>query len=882
MRRVVLWVLRWGVQLALALRYRVTVVGAAAVRARGRRGIIFLPNHPALVDPLIVVTFLHRDFQVRPLADRDQIDRPIVRWLARQVGVVPIRDVKAYGQEAAADVAAAQATLREELGRGGGGGVYPSGHLMRGPTEMLRGNSGAHALVQSARDARVVLVRTTGVWGSCSSKASGRPIDLRRQFWRRVGDVLLSFVFFVPRRHVRIELREVERSALCTERRAFNAQLQAYYNEVVSPNLYVAYRLGERPVRRVLPEPAWRGVEASAASVAPATRAAVLGQLREMSGVAALSDSDRLAHDLGLDSLARSELLLWIGREFGHRLEDPEALETVADVLQAAAGAGTSRRDQDLIAPPGRWQRQGRGAALALPAGTRLGEVFLATARRRRGDYIIADQRSGALTYRKLLTGILLLSERIAALPGERVGIMLPASVGATVAYWATLFAGKTPVMVNWTTGVRNVEHILELTQTEKVLTARELVSRLEHQELDLRALQSRFVYLDDVRAGISTAQQLVALVKATLGARGLDPGRIPDQIVILMTSGSETRPKGVPLTQRNVLTNIRDVLDMVAVYDTDRLLGFLPPFHSFGLTATTVLPTVLGVPTAYYPNPTEAALLGRMVETYGITFMLGTPSFLGAILRAATAPEVLGSLRLAVTGAEKCSPQVYDALRRKAPQAVVLEGYGITECSPVVSVNDPQKPKEGTIGKVLRSFEHVIVDAETDEPVQRGARGVLLVRGPCVFEGYVDETRESPFVAVAGKTWYRTGDLVTEDEDGVLTFQGRLKRFVKIGGEMVSLPAIEAALWEHFADESDEGPPLAVVARETDHQAEIVLFTTRETERQGVNRLIRGAGLSAIHNVAAVRQVDEIPLLGNGKTDYRALEGRLDEGGAD
>ena len=164
----------------------------------------------------------------------------------------------------------------------------------------------------------------------------------------------------------------------------------------------------------------------------------------------------------------------------------------------------------------------------------------------------------------------------------------------------------------------------------------------------------------------------------------------------------------------------------------------------------------------------------------------------------------------------------------------------------------------------------------DTGQPADTGAVGVLLVRGPCVFPGYLGDTAASPFVEFAGKQWYRTGDLVCEDTDGILTFRGRLKRFVKLGGEMVSLPAIEAVLERHYAAEADEGPVIAVEATPSEDQPEIVLFTTRDADRQTVNRQIRDAGLSPLHNVTRVIRVEQIPVLGTGKTDYRALRDGL------
>ena len=206
-----------------------------------------------------------------------------------------------------------------------------------------------------------------------------------------------------------------------------------------------------------------------------------------------------------------------------------------------------------------------------------------------------------------------------------------------------------------------------------------------------------------------------------------------------------------------------------------------------------------------------------------------------------------------------------------------MLEGYGITEGSPIVALNDEDHPQPGTIGRIMPSLRYLLQNVETGQPAAPGTTGMLLLRGPSIFDGYLGDA-PSPFVEIDGQSWYRTGDLVSQDDNGVLTFRGRLKRFVKIGGEMVSLPAIEAVLQQLPGTEHDDhdGPTLAVVAMENQERPELVLFTTHPLEREAINAGLRDAGLSGLHNIRRVVQLDAIPTLGTGKTDYRALQSRL------
>ncbi len=504
------------------------------------------------------------------------------------------------------------------------------------------------------------------------------------------------------------------------------------------------------------------------------------------------------------------------------------------------------------------------------PPGATLTEVFLSAARKNPSSVIVADQASGARTYRDLITAILALRPHVEPLPGESIGVLLPASVGAVVAYLTALFSGKTPVMVNWTTGARNIQHALELTGAKQVLTAKALVARLAQQGIDLRSIADRFVFLEELGARLTRWEKLSAAIRARFDWSSLAGVKVRSTAAILLTSGSEALPKAVPLTHENLLTNLRDVLSVYRLYSDDRLIGFLPPFHSFGLTVTMLLPLVAGVRSVYHANPTETWLLARLIEAYRCTLLVGTPTFLASLVRTAGAGQ-LETLRLAITGAERCPDRTYDAVAAACPNAVVLEGYGVTECSPIVSANREEAPQRGSIGQPLPSVKIAIIDAETGVDAAPGQAGILLVRGPSVFPGYLGAAN-SPFVQHAAEDWYSTGDLVVADETGVLTFRGRLKRFVKIGGEMISLPAIEGVLESAYGSESDDGPVLAVDSTADERHPELVLFSVRDLERAEVNRRIREAGLSPLHNVARVVRVDSIPVLGTGKTDYRAL----------
>lgn len=862
----------------LRLRYRIRVTGLEAVAARGTRGILFLPNHPALIDPAMVVSELHRRFQPRPLADRDQIDRPVVRSLAKVLRVIPMPDPAVYGQRSQAEVERAIAGCIEALKQGENILVYPAGRIMRQRTTDLAGNSAVETILREAPDIRVVLIRTTGLWGSGFGRASGHAPRLGALARRAVGALLANGIFFGPRRNVSIELAEPADLPRQADRDTLNRALEAFYNREAPPASYVPYTWWEAGGMHELPEPDSSRADSRMLDEIPAaTRELVMSHLREVTGRSRINPDDQLSRDLGLDSLALVDLAVWIENEFGFPVGDGGGLERVADVLLAARGEFGATVPTELKPVPTAWfDHNGPAGRAGVPSGATLLDVLIDQVRQGPNRAVLADPASGVKTYREAITAILVLKTEIEALAGDYIGIMLPASSGAGLVYFAVLAAGKIPVMVNWTVGIRNMTHSLDLLGVRHVLTAGALVQRLESQTEGLDTLKPRFVLLEDVGRRIGWRRKVAALVRSRVGwVAVLRSARRHETAVVLFTSGSESLPKAVPLTHTNVLTNLKDLCHVFEFRHDDRLIGMLPPFHSFGLVITTVLPLLSGVPVVYHPNPTEGATLARLIHAYRVTLLVGTPTFLNGIVRVVKSNE-LDSLRAVISGAEKCPEQLYRLVQKLWPQVSVVEGYGITECSPVVSVNDVTAPQPGTIGKVLPSVEYTIVEVNGGSRVERGQPGLLLVRGPSIFGGYLNFDGASPFVEFDGRPWYRTGDLVTEAADGVLTFAGRLKRFVKLGGEMISLPAIEDVLNRHYVHASDDGPVLAVEATPVELNPELVLFTIREVAREAVNRCLREAGLSALYNIRTVVKLDAIPVLGTGKTDYRALKERL------
>lgn len=879
----------------LALRYRVTVTGLDAIEDDGRP-ILFLPNHAALSDPMIVYSRLVR-FAPRPLSDEAQVDRPIIRSIMRLVRPVTIPSLKDQGRGAAAGVKEGLTRCAAALEAGDNLLFYPAGGLTRDGREHLGANSGAHRLLEAAPECRVVLVRTRGLWGSSFSYALAKP-DTLRGLATNALRLLANALFLMPRREVRITVEEVTDLPVAAGAKALNRYLEDWYEAEPETGALVPYYFWQGSTPQPLP------AKETAASASPPEadipeelRQKVYALLRETleedgGECPEFTPETRLAADMGIDSLGLTELSLALEELAGHPVTRLDALITVEDCVRAAAGLLGA--EEEAPEAPEAWfaadEKNAPETRLDIPDANDLAQTILRQARRNPEALILAEA-GAALTWQELWLRALALSLHLRReCPEARVGLMLPASTAACVGWLALLLAGKTPVMLNWTTGPANFGHCVRLSGIRRIVSARGLLDKLAAQGFDPQAAEdagASWLLLEEEAAKISPLAKIYALVRCRLALRGLERAALPKQAAehaaILFTSGSESAPKGVPLSHENILANCRDISRALVVTSHDRLLAMLPPFHSLGLTVNIALPLCFGIPTVLHPNPTEAARLARLCRRYRPTITAAPPTFLDGLLNQAR-PGDLDSLRLGVAGAEACPARVYEKFETLTGGAL-CEGYGVTECAPVVSVNRPEKPVAGSIGLPLPSVRVAIVTPE-GEPrrVPRGEAGMLLVSGPNVFAGYLRGPEDmaapaDPFVDFEGKRWYRTGDLVRQDAEGRLFFAGRLGRFVKLGGEMISLPQMEQVLLDYVSRRpaSDAaplaGPPLAVEALERDGQPELVLVAAVPLSPAEANQALRAAGLSALYAVRRALRVEALPLLGSGKTDYRTLK---------
>ncbi len=585
------------------------------------------------------------------------------------------------------------------------------------------------------------------------------------------------------------------------------------------------------PRRYEFPKPA-RLADVDPSKIKPATKEAVnhlIAEKLQRSLTESELTPDTTLDQLGLDSLDRAELMLHVEQQFGFSGgEAPANLGQLWALAEGLAEKGTVKP------PPAAWFRPAAGDSPLEIQGDTIPAAFVTRALAWPRDVAAADDLAGVMTYERMLVGVLILAKRFAKIPAPNVGLLLPASVACDLALLGLSVAGKLPVILNWTTGPANLAHAARLMNLSHVVTSRTFIDRTA------TAVEgTEYLYLEEIRKGVGFIERLLTLLVVRLapgGVRKRIPNVAPDRpAVVLFTSGSEKAPKAVPLTHSNILSNQRSGLSVLGLTRKDSILGFLPAFHSFGMTVTCLLPLASGVRVVHHPDPTDAAGLVAKVAGYRPTLLAGTPTFLNHILDRAR-PGDLDSLRFIFVGAEKCPELLFERCARAAPNAALQEGYGVTECSPVVSGNMPGSMRRGTIGKPLPGVEVLVLDLDSGAPVGPNRMGLLLVSGPTVFPGYIGHDGPSPFREIDGKRWYVTGDLAEVDGDGFVYFGGRLKRFLKAGGEMISLPALEEPFARLYPPTKD-GPRAAVEGVEIEGGGRrIILFTTETLELREAN----------------------------------------------
>src|SRR6267142_816775 len=512
-----------------------------------------------------------------------------------------------------------------------------------------------------------------------------------------------------------------------------------------------------------------------------------------------------------------------------------------------------------------------------------LDRVFVRTTRRYAWRFAAGDARVPKISLGGVLIKTVFVARRLRKVwqGQEMVGVMLPPSVGGALVNYAATLLGLVPINLNYTASNEVIASSARQCNLQTVITSKAFLERFPAMEIPGRTL-----LLEELLANPGTVEKLIALVfawtlpfrllKAALGAK---MRRDNDLATVIFSSGSTGEPKGVMLSHYNVLSNIRQVTQVFILGRKDKLLGILPFFHSFGFTVTMWMPPIHGIGAVFHPNPLDAKLIGELVAKYAITLAVATPTFLQAYMRRCS-PEDFGSLLYMIVGAEKLTERLSVAFEEVFGLRP-LEGYGCTECAPVVAVNAPGyrapgfhqvSARRGTIGHPLPGIAVRIVDPETRKLLGANQPGLLLVKGPNVMLGYLERPEKTAEVIQDG--WYVTGDIATMEDDGFLIITDRLTRFSKIGGEMVPHIRIEEQLQE-LSNHAEQVLAVASVPDEKKGERIVVLHTLPETEMAAVLEKFQRSDLPALWKPKSGQffHVETLPYLGTGKIDLRAVK---------
>jgi acyl-[acyl-carrier-protein]-phospholipid O-acyltransferase / long-chain-fatty-acid--[acyl-carrier-protein] ligase len=510
-----------------------------------------------------------------------------------------------------------------------------------------------------------------------------------------------------------------------------------------------------------------------------------------------------------------------------------------------------------------------------------LPKSFVHTVRRHPGRFAMADGQTPRLNFFAVLARTLFLARRLRThwRGQEMVGILLPPSIPGALVNLAAMLIGKVPVNLNYTASNETLASCAKQCNLKSIISARAFLERVPHVQPPVEA-----IFLEDLAQKPKISERLGAALAAAFlpassvekfagseGSAGLD-----DLATIIFSSGSTGEPKGVMLTHYNVVANVEQLSQVFFLRSDDRIMGILPFFHSFGFTATLCLPAAAGIGVVFHPNPLDSRVIGALVNKYAVTMLVATPTFLNAYARRCT-PEEFGSLRFVMAGAEKLPERISIAFEDHFGIRP-LEGYGCTECSPVVAVNTIDfraasfrqvGAKRGSIGHPLPGITVKIVDPETQRTLGVDEPGLLLVRGPNVMRGYLGRPEKTAEVLRDG--WYNTGDIAVVDEDGFLRITDRLSRFSKIGGEMVPHIKVEEKLQE-LAGAAEQMFMVTAVPDEKKGERLIVLHTLADEPLEACLERFAKCDLPPLWRPRPDQflRIEKLPYLGTGKLDLR------------
>ena len=510
------------------------------------------------------------------------------------------------------------------------------------------------------------------------------------------------------------------------------------------------------------------------------------------------------------------------------------------------------------------------------------------------GDTLcMADSTGVELNGNRFATGVFMIASRLKPKlkNSQNIGVLLPTSVGGSMGNMAIITLGKTIVNLNYSSGEESLFHAIKIANITQIVASKQFITKLKAKGFELENILNSVdvIYLEDIKGEISKLGSLMRLMivkmlpASILSLLFIKSSKIDDTVAILFSSGSEGKPKGIELTHKNIMGNIKQSTTLINAKDNDVILGTLPIFHSFGLTVTTLLPLIEGIPVVCHPDPTDGVGIGKIATKYEATMLFATATFFRLYtVNKRLHPLMFASLRMVIAGAEKLPLEIREGFRNKFGHEI-YEGYGATETTPVASINIPDVlmqdswrvqigNKIGTVGLPVPGSAFKIVNPDNFEPLSTGEEGMILIGGTQIMKGYIgdeEKTRESIYIK-DNIRWYITGDKGKLDEDGFLTIIDRYSRFAKIAGEMVSLGLVEESIRKVLTENNQ----IAITAIPDKKKGEkVVLFLEGLLSVDTLKELIKSLKLNPLYIPTTYHKVETLPKLGTGKADFKGLK---------
>ena len=867
----------------IKFRYRVNITWLELLDEKWSN--IIFPSHVALMDPVIMFAFLWEKKTLSPVVTENYYNVPVLKQIFNSIWAIPIPDLT-KDKDKELDTSAIVLKIKETLENNHNILLYPQWALARQGFQSIVGKKTAYYITQQApKDVKILTVSIRWLRWSRSSRAwTWKRPSLALFILKGLRFVIWNLFFFVPKRKVDIEIKDSTDALHKVEKKwidAFNQELEKIYNAKWEEKLNYLSGLCRYNTTQNHKKPdmiQWSITDLQKtnfnwnidipADVLKKVIAIIKKIKPEYSGNIDLNTN--LVLDCFFDSLDMAELKSTVQSNFSESSNPPLLdLKTVWDVAMMAIWKSATNEEMKPCnwIPTKDWRVIYSHIKPILKPDSTILSLMKETLKNEKNISFCYDSIFWVQSRKDFVIKAYLIADLLKKMPWERIAIMLPSlSATSLLIVWCYL-AKKVPVMLNWTQSNEAFSHCIKTQNVEVILTAKSFFNKIQTPWLK----KYNMSFFEDILKDISLTQKLTALCKAMIF-------RIPTNIskiaVVLFTSWSEALPKAVELTHENILNDILWTAWLVWLKMNDVELCFLPPFHSFGFILWIAIPLITWVRVVFTPDPNDSKTIANLTEHTQTTFIASTPTFLNGIVQMAKDNQ-LKSLRFVVVWAEKCPKELFTKFSKKSPNATIIEWYGITECSPIIAVNPFKRNaqiKRWTVWLPILGESVKIMDIDTNEELPANKEWMIFVRWLNMFGWYIEKDLESPFIEINWKQWYKTWDLGFFDKDGYLTISWRLKRFVKIAWEMISLPAIETTLSRKWKN-GDGTECLAIEAEENDWNVKLTLFTTEKITKTEVNHYLHEQWARNLVSIDAIIHLDEIPMLGTWKVDHVQLK---------